>query len=187
MPRAARPGERRGGRIKGVPNKTTIAALNKQKIIEKIAKETGTPTAVATAVLAKAADCRKLAMEELEEALPIIKSVVAHFQKAPFEAVQAGGKATKATKAQWNDFQDWLKLFLDTCVRLAPYQSPTFRAIAVMDPQPSGKRSTPDLDSIVRSGDPVAASRAYQRFMQAPRQLALPPREGATTSRPRTR
>jgi hypothetical protein len=184
MPRGARPGERRGGRIKGVPNKATIAALNKRKIIDQIAKQTGTSSAVATAVLSKAAGYRKLAVEELEEVLPIIKSVVAYHQ---VKVMRAGPTGALEITGALDDFKEWLRLFIETCAKLAPYQSPTFKAIAVMEPQSSGKPPIPDTYGIERLDDPVAASRAYQQLMQAPRQLALPKRTGAIAPSSRSR
>jgi hypothetical protein len=184
MPRGARPGERRGGRIKGVPNKATIATLNKREIIDQIAKQTGTSSSVAAAVLSNAAGYRKLAVEELEDVLPIVKSVVAYHQ---VKVMRAGPTGALEITGKLDDFKEWLRLFIETCAKLAPYQSPTFKAIAVMDPPlPSGP-SIPDVGDFVRSGDPVAAAKVYQLLMQAPRQLHLPPRASAAKSSPRSR
>ena len=181
MPRGARPGERRGGRIKGVPNKATIAALNERKIIDQIAKQTGTSSSVTAAVLSKAAGYRKLAVEELEDVLPIIKSLVAYHQ---IKVMRAGPTGALQITGELDDFKEWLRLFIETCAKLAPYQSPTFKAIAVVEPQLPGKPPIPNAYDIERLDDPVAASRVYQQLMQAPRQLGLPRRVSGAKSSP---
>lgn len=165
MPKGgSKPGERRGGRQKGVPNKATVERLHKNAIIDQIAKEIGQPTSVAAAAVDRAMSGRKLAKEELEEVVPIIKSVVAHFQQEPFAAVKSGGKATKA---QWNDFRAWLELFVNTCVKLAPYQSPTYRAILVTTPTGEGAGAPDKVADLGDIGDETTRSaQTYLRLVK---------------------
>ena len=120
------------GRPKGKQNKATLERIERERMAEQIATAAGHPGT--GAAIAKAMDKNHpLARTELEEVLPILKGIVAHFQKIPFAASRAG---QIGNKSDWDTFRTWLVLFIDTCTKLAPYQSPTFRAIAVTGPDP---------------------------------------------------
>jgi hypothetical protein len=103
-------GVRPGAGRKPGPSKATI---EKRLIAER---------AVADALARR----KPLAKEELEEVLPIVKGIVAHHQRAAM--------AVPGQLGDLKPFKEWLELFIDTCVRLAPYQSPTFKAVALTGP-----------------------------------------------------
>lgn len=116
-----------GGRTAGTPNKATQERLERERMAEQIAAAAG--HAGSGAAVAKAMETnRPLARTELENLLPILKGIVAHFQRVPFQATTTG---QPGNKSDWDTFRTWLELFINTCTKLAPYQSPTFRAIAV--------------------------------------------------------
>ena len=171
MPRGARPGERRGGRVKGVPNRTSIEKLEQARIAEQIAEAVGAPKRATSTVIKKVLGNHKLAKDELVEVIPIIKGVVAHFQRQAMRATPEGGLEIVG---DLGDFKEWLKLFIDTSFKLADFQSPRFRAIVADVPAPAGHLTPGGPGKFVRTGDAKAAARAYQEYIQAPRQLALP-------------
>jgi hypothetical protein len=152
-------GERRGGRQKGSLNRATIERLEQAKIIQQIEDQACQLGASDTQVGALTTSKRKLAREELEDLLPIIKGGVAHFQPT----VAPENKA-----ADWPTFKGWLQFYADTLLRLAEFQSPRFKAIAVAmgttptaPPQPG--------DGVISLDDPVALQRIYERRIRAVR------------------
>ena len=125
-------GKKTGGRQAGTPNKKTLERMKREQIAEQIAVAAGQPGA--GAAIAKAMDANHIwAKDELAEVIPTIKRIVEHFGKVPLDAI--AGKGT-ATKEDWDALRSWLQIFIDTNHKLAPYQSPTFRAIAVTGPDP---------------------------------------------------
>lgn len=114
MPRGASKGERRGGRAKGTLNRTTIErALLAEKELEA-AKASG----------------RKLAKEWMQEFLPVLAGMTAFYQPT-FPGMQQQNPNGSEDK-----FEKWYGLFLDTATKLAPFESPTFRAVMVAPPPP---------------------------------------------------
>jgi hypothetical protein len=170
MPRGARPGERRGGRVKGVPNRTTVEKLEQARIAEQIAKEVGAQNGASSTAAKKILSSQKFAKDELAEVIPIIKGIVAHFQRQAMRATPEGGLEIVG---DLGDFKEWLKLFIDTSFKLADFQSPKFRAIIADVPASVGNLAPGGPVKVARLGDAAAAARAYQRYIQAPRQLAL--------------
>lgn len=123
----SKPGERRGGRKKGTINKATAERLERQRVAERIAAAAGHPGA--GHAVAKAMDTKTVwAKDEIAAVVPILKSIMAFFTNPLVEAAQNG---TIKPKAEWDHARTWIELFLKSCTDLAPYQSPTFRAIAV--------------------------------------------------------
>ncbi len=119
MPRAVK-GQRFGGRAKGIPNKATIEkALIAEREIEK-AKNSG----------------RKLAKEIMQEFLPVLAGICAYYQPT-FPGMTQQNLHGNAT-----EFERWYKHVLETAKALAPFESPTFRAIMVAPPpqQKQGQR-----------------------------------------------
>jgi len=111
MPSGAKPGERRGGRVKGVPNKATIEkALLAERAVEQ-ARLNG----------------KKLGKERLEELMEIFIGATAYFQPTITPGVPS-------TTGDWDKFEKWARLAMECAAKLAPYQSPTFRAIVVAPP-----------------------------------------------------
>ena len=152
-------GKKTGGRKAGTPNKKTAAFREEQRkrelAAERIAAAAGQPGA-GTAI-AKALDAQHVwAKDELAEVIPKIRSIVDHFGKVPMDAVAGKGQATKE---DWDALRTWLQLFIDTNHKLAPYQSPTFRAVAVVgaDPEKQGVvrfivEGAPVIDAVAVEG-----------------------------------
>lgn len=123
MPRGgSKPGERRGGRVKGVPNKATM----ERALI-----------AANTLVKSRAAD-KKLAKEVLDDFMALFAGMAAHYQPTPPHAMQQNQYGNPA------EFEKYARLAVQCAKDLAPYQSPTFRAIVVAPAleQTSGRKQT---------------------------------------------
>jgi hypothetical protein len=108
----AKPGERRGGRQKGTPNRATV---QKQLIAAQIAERT-----VADARTAG----RKLAKEVLENFMFGFADLAEHYKPTP-EVERPNPHADE------DKFAQYAELAIDCAKALAPYQSPTFRAVVV--------------------------------------------------------
>lgn len=107
MARGAKPGERRGGRKKGVPNKATI---EKALIAEKIADQ---------------AEMRgeKLAKEYLNDFLKVFAGMASFYQPA-FPGISA-----QNPNEDEDQFTRWADRVIATAKELAKYQSPQLRSI----------------------------------------------------------
>jgi hypothetical protein len=134
MPSGAKPGERRGGRHAGVPNKATTEALERERIEQQLAAPVSAETVAKAEVLAppgtptEVVAHRKLAKERLEDLLELFVGAAAYYQPAAL-----GGQTRPAVgqKEDWEQFARWGKLAMDCAKEAAKYQSPTFRAIVV--------------------------------------------------------
>ena len=172
MPRGgAKPGERRGGRPKGGLNKATAAKLLDAQVAEKVAEIIGAPPQEGATLQRYTSRAR--AKDELAEMLPVLKGHVGHFQQA---AIASGLPGTeKFNAAIWKMFREWFDLYLKACDTAADFQDPRLKA-QLWVPPPQDMPAAPGAPAkVVRLGSPQAASRAYQQFMLAPRQKALPP------------
>jgi hypothetical protein len=115
--------------------------------------------ASAPASLAKtgASSAKKLARDVIEEFMLFFAGTAAYYQPRPPGA--APNPNTDESK-----FFAYAELAIKCASWLAPYQSPTYRAIEIASPPLS--RSAPPED-VVFPRDPVAASRLYLRLMAA--------------------
>jgi hypothetical protein len=102
MPRGSRPGERRGGRQKGTPNRATV---ERAAIAARIADEANMRG-------------QKLGKEYLAKYAGL-------FDEMADERRLAGDAA---------GFERWARLCCATAKDLAPYQSPTYRAVVIAPP-----------------------------------------------------
>jgi hypothetical protein len=117
MPKGgSKPGERRGGRRKGTPNKAT---LEKALIASRTVSEAKTSG-------------KKLAKEVLEDLMHTFVSMAEHYKPTPPEAERQNPHADEGM------FVQYAKHIIDCAKSLAPYQSPTFRAVVVA-PGPTEK------------------------------------------------
>jgi hypothetical protein len=109
----AKPGERRGGRQRGTPNKATV---QKQLIAAQIAERA-------------AADARwtgrQLAKEVLEDFMHGFREIAERYRPTPPEAKQQNPHADEVK------FNRFAGLAIECASKLAPYQSPTFKAIEI--------------------------------------------------------
>lgn len=108
-------GKKTGGRSKGTPNKATI---EKDRIAAEIAART-----VADAQVSG----KKLAKEVLDEFMHLFAGMAAHHQPLPKGQINADPKRNPDRA----EFDKYAMLAVDCARRLAPYQSPTFQAIAI--------------------------------------------------------
>lgn len=152
MPRGAAPGERRGGRTKGKKNRGTI---EKERVAAEIAARTVMDARVAG---------KKLAKEVLEEFMFLFAGMAATYQPLPPGTITPPGHEPDPAK-----FNEYARLTVHCASKLAPYQSPTFAAIAISTPglpvpsQPSG-------DNVIRLDDPIALARVYARIVSGSRE-----------------
>lgn len=115
--RGSRPGERRGGRKPGIPNRVTAERLE----VARLAATQG-----------------KLGKEVLEELMVRFSELACKFQPDGFDtAVVQDWAKTK----NYDRFVQLATLARDTARELAKYQSPTFKAVEVSAPAPAVEAS----------------------------------------------
>ena len=154
MPRGSAPGEHRGGRKPGTRNRETLERLAEAEADVRRAK----------------ADGRQLAKDVLEEFMLMFKDMA--------ERHAPSGRAQGA-KPDEIRFEKYARLAIQCAQTLAPYQSPTFKAIMVTPP--------PEKDEPVRAItlrifdhdgreisnrddkeiDPIEAMRTYRKIVAA--------------------
>ncbi len=118
MPNGVKPGERRGGRKKGTPNKATRErALLAKRILEEQAGKPG----------------RKLAREVLDDLMHTFLGMAAQHQPLPAGAVPMSGQKPDEAK-----FVEYATLAGAMAQQLAPYQSPKFKATIQLNEAPPG-------------------------------------------------
>jgi hypothetical protein len=121
MPRGAQPGERRGGRAKGTPNKTPLQKA--EALAVKVAK-------------AEARAAVKVAIEPLEHKLA--KEVLDWemqycVARAAFRRPALADEPPNPNEDE-GDFLKWFALAAELAKTLAPYQSPRLLAHAIKAP-----------------------------------------------------
>ena len=141
----AAPGERRGGRKKGTPNRKVNA-------IDFVADLHGLPRPTT----------HKLAKERLRELMEIFIGAAAHFQPSvrPGDAPKPHG--------DWNRFMEFGRLGMECAAKLAPYESPTFRAIMVTHGGSAADAPAPAKHpgaEVIPLNDAVGASRVYRMIV----------------------
>lgn len=149
-----RKGERPGGRAKGTPNRITVEAAEIARISTEQAKARGV----------------KLGKEMLEDYMMAFHNVAATYQNKIAQALQAQvllPTSPGPAPADVAAFKEWGELVVGTAKELAKYQSPTFRAIAVMAPPP-GSEKQPQIagDNVITLKDAQALSRVYQNMVR---------------------
>lgn len=184
MPRGgSAPGQRRGGRKPGTPNKAKAA----ERALEAEAKEIiahvegGNPAAVMAALQARSRSFRGL--DEMIELAKVLKNYVVDYQAA---VAAVGGKpgVKGFNAALWDRFKDWSEFYFGSCEKIAAFQDPKIKAtFHVPAPRLGDDAKVIDEGKIVRIGNPQAAARAYQRLMLAPRQTPLPKQEAPPKKR----
>lgn len=149
-----RPG---AGRKKGSPNKATIERLEKERVREQVLKE------LDDARRADSEVAKRRAKETMEECLHMVRDITFYYQPV----MAKNGKVKNVEK-----FKEWLDLLMKIAAMLAPYQSPTFKAVAVtMDQVIPAPPSPPMIENqtgkvIELNKDPVALQAAYERMIR---------------------
>lgn len=161
MPRGSKPGERRGGRAKGVPNKKT----REQRELQRIAAEQARDE-----VRKSHKPGKKLGKDLIEDYMMAFHGMAAMHQNNIASALQGGGSPAKA---DLDGFKEWGSMVVDAARRLAPFQSPTFKAIAVVAPPP-GTNVTPNGElppgtEVHHIRDPQVIARVYAEIVRTVR------------------
>lgn len=145
--RGSAKGERRGGRQVGTPNKATI---QRNLIAARQAAEALKP-----------GSGKKLAKEVLEEFMLTFAGMAATYQPMPPGRTDVpDGRAPDPVL-----FRAYAELAVLAAAKLAPFQSPTFRAIAVTVAQeqvPIGPRIINNDPNVISIDDPLALQRVYR-------------------------
>lgn len=150
MPAGAKPGERRGGRAKGVKNKGEI-----QKAI------------LAERAIANAkASGRKLAVEHMQDYIGVLAGMAAYYQPT------FPGMSQQNPHGDPAEFERWFGPFLDLAKALANYESPKMRDVMITAVPLREAPVAPTIDgNVISINDPVALSRVYRRMIQAPKKV----------------
>lgn len=147
MGRGAAPGERRGGKAKGTPNKATVA-----RAVQAEAD-----------VIKHQVSGKKLAKDMLDDYMLAFHAVAASYQRSLADAFQAG---VKPAQADLDAFMKWGELVVDTAAQLAKYQSPTFKAIQVNAPMPLPKDAGGKIiEGTVIKLDEISISKVYRQLV----------------------
>lgn len=167
--RGAAPGERRGGRTKGIPNKATVVkklaveALSskegKEAVVEAFAKATMTGNGVLKVR-------GKRAVEILDDIAKMFLGLAAQYQPRPDPVT----KQETNQKADVDRFALYLGQAQRAAAALAPFQDPTFKAIAVQDvpPPPKENDGAQVIDSMAKRTQQDAGE-VYARLVRGAR------------------
>lgn len=137
---AERGGHREGaGRKRGVPNKATL-----ERIIQ-----------TANEIEERKISGKKLAKEVLEDFMHLTAGMAAHYQPAP------PGHPVNAS-ADPQEFWRCMEAACTFAKALAPFQSPTFKAIAVYVP-PDNPNPRPGGENVIDLTDSETITRVYRR------------------------
>lgn len=146
-------GKKTGGRAKGTPNKATIEReLEAARALDK-SRALGRP----------------LARDRLDELLDVALGAMQRHQPVTKEMVDraraAGNANVKESKGDWDGFGDWWDRAAFAAKALAPYQSATYKAIAVQM-APIAEPARAPADNVRQIDDSNAVSRVYLRVMK---------------------
>lgn len=158
MPRGAKPGERRGGRASGTPNKRTLTKRFLAEILE---------TAEGKALIGEAIKHHqpkmsgKKAIEVLDTLMNLTMGLVARHQPRPNQS----GQETNVT-ADEGKFREYLGLATTAAKELAKYQSPTFKAVAVQEVPPPPSLPDGRVSNMMEARTQQDAAAAYIRLVR---------------------
>jgi hypothetical protein len=140
------PGERRGGRAKGTPNKSET---EKKILAER-----------AAAAMSGRSSSRMLGKEVLEEYMMLFRGMSGYFQPLLGQPKEA------KPQASIEQFEKWAKLAVEAATRLAPYQSPTYRSIMVMQPETPLGSAPPGIKTV--NPNAMTPQEAYAALRDGP-------------------
>ena len=154
----------RGGRPKGVKNKTTIER-------ERLEIEALQSRARSIVLKPLAKDELEALIPEAKELIGVVKGAVAGFQRAAMTALPG---SPDFDAAAWERLQDWMALYAEVlhkaaqiAHKAADFQSPKFKAIAVDMRSSTGPApATIGADNVRRIDDPNAAARVYLQVVK---------------------
>jgi hypothetical protein len=139
MPRGSKPGEHRGGRVKGTLNKKTIARqIEADRLLQQ-----------------QKVDNKPLAIDGLAWLAEILQQGVEYFRPRRF----GGFKGERERQ-----YLRWAGELRRVLQELAPYQSPQFRAIVLSaTPTPAERHDASAAERLISFFDGLAEQRAYER------------------------
>lgn len=142
--RGAAPGERRGGRAKGTPNKATTerALIAEAEVIKH------------------EVNGKKLAKDVLEDFMFLFAGMAAAYQPLP-----PGSPVPLGREPNEGKFEKWATLAVKTAADLAKFQSPTFKAVAVSMAQPLPKSGGKTIEGKVIKLDQISISKVYRQIV----------------------
>lgn len=165
MPSGAAPGERRGGRSRGVPNKKDVVKHLVGEVLDGTDGQKRIKDVVARELAKMAQPPRnsRKAIDILDTLMQLSMGLVARYQPRP-----DGGMETNP-QADETKFQTYLPIALNSAKELAKYQSPTFKAIALQE-VPAAPAAAPGDDAkvvnAIEKGSQQRASDAYVRLIR---------------------
>lgn len=119
MAKAAKSKTRHRGRIPGSKNKATIEkAIIAEQINDRAKMKNGNP----------------LAKEVLEKFMMLFAGMASQEQALLINPPEATAEDRNPRRGSIDQLERWAKNAIDTAAKLAPYQSPTFRAIITTPP-----------------------------------------------------
>lgn len=155
-------GYKTGGKQKGTLNKATRERLEQEHIARQAQDEVN-----------KAAERKiKLGKDVLQDYMAAFHNVAASYQNriAVLLQAQQARALTPPEAAELRtamaEFKEWGTLTAETARKLADFQSPKFKAIAVMAPPPNLPPPIPTGKNVIPLNDPVAAQRVYQNMLR---------------------
>lgn len=140
-----------GGRKAGGMNRRSIQKIEEARIANAVTRGQG----------------KKLGKEVLEEFMHLFAGMAAQYQPLPEGMPIPPGRNPDEEK-----FLGYAKLAVDTAKALADFQSPKFKAIAVVAPPPgagddlANPITRSQAGNIVRINDPAALARVYQKMIK---------------------
>lgn len=158
MARGAKPGERRGGRAAGTPNKRTIT---KKLMGEYMQTPEGRVLIGEVVQQQQPRSQGKKAVEILDTLMNLTMGYVARYQPKP----NADGQETNAV-ADAEQFKEYLGLATSCAKELAKYQSPTFKAIATQEVPPTPALPAGNVSNMMEARTQQDAAAAYIRLVR---------------------
>jgi hypothetical protein len=158
MPRGdhVKKGMRYGGRQKGTPNRKTTEEIEKNRIAKQAQEE------VNKAAIAKV----KLGKDVLEDYVTAFHNLAAYYQN---RIVKALSEAKPPDPKDLAEFEKWGGLVTQTAKSLADFQSPKFKAIAVMAPPPNPtatQQASGKGAKVIELNDPTALAKVYAQMVK---------------------
>lgn len=146
-------GRKTGGKQRGTPNKATRERLEQERVAKQAQQEVDKARAANT----------KLGKDILEEFMKNFAGMAAYYQPLPDGTPVPAGR-----KPDEKRFLTYAKLTVETAAQLAQFQSPRFKAIAIMTPPPTPiEASRPKGSNVVTiENDPQKLARIYAQMVK---------------------
>jgi hypothetical protein len=151
MPAGSKPGEHRGGRKRGTPNKRTLIKTEQANQHFAEAKASG----------------RRLAIDELEWLMQAFKEAVQYFKPQDLANMKPD---------QERQFVKYATLLRSVCMALAPYQSATFRSILLSQPVAESQRDQSAAERLIQFFDSLAEAASFEREQRRKQKVKTVPR-----------